>query len=68
MDETRLNNIEMKLAHHEMTLEELHQVIYSQQKTIDKLEVLLTSLTKRLQEAMGDGTEIRGPDEKPPHY
>ena len=68
MDEQRLINIEIKIAHQEHQLEELHQVIYQQQKTIDKLEVLLQGLTTRLKEALGDGgDEIRG-NEKPPHY
>jgi SlyX protein len=68
MDEQRLIAIETKLAHNEMTIEELHQVMYEQQKTIDKLNTVLNSLTKRLQEVLGEGSDIRGPNEKPPHY
>ncbi|WP_347358867.1 SlyX family protein [Bdellovibrio sp.] len=68
MDDQRLITIETKLAHQEHQLEELSQVIYQQQQTIDKLEVLLQGLTSRLKEALGDGgDEIRG-NEKPPHY
>ncbi|UYL07950.1 SlyX family protein [Bdellovibrio sp. SKB1291214] len=67
MDE-RLTNLEIKVAHQDHVIEELHQVIYEQQKTIDKLETLLSGLTRRLQEALSDeGSEIRG-NEKPPHY
>lgn len=68
MNEQRFIDIETKLAHQELTVEELHQVVYEQQKTIDRLETTLALLTKRLQESLGDGTDIRGPNEKPPHY
>ncbi|WP_413581694.1 SlyX family protein [Bdellovibrio sp. HCB288] len=68
MDESRIVNLEIKISHQDQVIEELHQVMYEQQKTIDKLETLLTGLTKRLQETLGDqDAEIRG-HEKPPHY
>ncbi|HEX7674111.1 MAG TPA: SlyX family protein [Bdellovibrio sp.] len=67
MLEQRLTDIEIKVAHQDHVIEELHQVIYEQQKTIDKLQSTLTIISKRIQEALGDGTEIRG-HEKPPHY
>lgn len=68
MTEQRLIDIETKIAHQEYLIEELNQVIYTQQKTIDRLEHTLTSLAKRFKEAMSTENEIRGPDEKPPHY
>ncbi|WII72282.1 SlyX family protein [Bdellovibrio sp. 22V] len=67
MSEQRFIDIETKIAHQEYMIEELNQVLYEQQKTIDKLEGLLTTLTKRL-EGLGDGDNVRGPGEKPPHY
>jgi SlyX protein len=68
MAEERFIVIETKLAHQEYTLEQLNQVIYEQQKTIDKLEYHLKKLTQKFQEALGDeDSEIRG-NEKPPHY
>lgn len=66
MSEERLIDIETKILHQENLIEELNQVVYSQQKTIDKLEKLLNGLTSRLREALGE-EEIR-PNEKPPHY
>ncbi len=68
MTEKRLIDLEMKMAHQDLLLEELNQVVYQQQKTIDKLETTLTSLVKRFQEVLTSGDEIRGPNEKPPHY
>ena len=67
MLEQRLTDIEIKVAHQDHVIEELHQVIYEQQKTIDKLQSTLTIISKRIQEALADGTDIRG-HEKPPHY
>ncbi|MFV8259134.1 SlyX family protein [Bdellovibrio bacteriovorus] len=68
MSEDRFVDLEIKLTHQEQKLEELHQVLYEQQKTIDKLETLLQGLTSRLKELLGsEGDEIRG-NEKPPHY
>ncbi|QLY23929.1 SlyX family protein [Bdellovibrio sp. HCB185ZH] len=68
MDESRLVNLEIKISHQDQVIEELHQVVYEQQKAIEKLEVLLNGLTSRLKEALeAEGSEIRG-NEKPPHY
>ncbi len=67
MSEQRFIDLETKIAHQEFLLEELSLVLYEQQKTIDKLEAMLTALTKRL-EGFGDGDNVRGPGEKPPHY
>lgn len=67
MSEQRFIDLETKIAHQDFLLEELNQVLYEQQKTIGKLETMLTTLTKRL-EGFGDCDNIRGPGEKPPHY
>lgn len=67
MSEQRFIDLETKIAHQEFLIEELNQVLYQQQKTIDKLEATLVTLTKRL-EGLGDGDDVRGPGEKPPHY
>ena len=68
MDEQRLIDLETKIAHQEYLLEELNQVLYEQQKTIDKMEATLASMGKRLKELLKGNEDIRGPDEKPPHY
>lgn len=67
MTEQRLIDLETKIAHQEHLLEELNEVIYQQQKTIDKLEATISSLAKRYQDLLVGGDEIR-PNEKPPHY
>ncbi len=63
-NENRFINIEMKLSHQDVMLEELHQVIYQQQETIDQLQKKI----KLLIEQMSADSEIRPAGEKPPHY
>ncbi len=68
MSEERLINLEFKIAHQEKQLEDLSDVLYKQQQTIDNLEALLQGITKRLQDVLGhEEDDIRG-HEKPPHY
>lgn len=67
MTETRFIDIETKIAHQELLLEELSQVLYEQQKTIDHLEKTVVQLTKKLDDAL-EGTEIGPANQKPPHY
>lgn len=66
-EEARITNLEIKISHQDLLLEELHQVVYKQQQTIDALEKKIISLTKRFEESGANGIEIRG-NEKPPHY
>ncbi len=68
MDEQRLIDIEIKIAHQELVISELNQVITKQQATIDELQKGLKNFLKRYRELNGDegaGTPI---SEKPPHY
>lgn len=67
MTDERLTNLEIKISHQDHTIEELHQVIYQQQQTIDQLTKKIIDLTKRFDESGLGGQDIRG-NEKPPHY
>lgn len=64
MNEERFINIETKLMHQEQMLEELHQALYKQQDTIDKLQKRL----KQFEEMAQADREIGAANEKPPHY
>jgi len=66
-EENRLIDLEIKISHQDQIIEDLHQVIYQQQLTIDALEKRLTLLEKRFNENATGGLDIRG-HEKPPHY
>ncbi len=63
-NEERFINIETKISHQEVMLEELHQVIYQQQEQID----LLNKNLKLFVQQMTSDSEIRPAGEKPPHY
>ena len=68
MSEERYIKIESKVTEQELLIEELNQVIYSQQKQIDALESKVSTLLKRFKDFLdGAAEEIRG-SEKPPHY
>lgn len=64
MEEQRFIAIETKILHQEVTLEELHQVLYKQQETIDLLQKKL----KLFEDQLRADNEIRPAGEKPPHY
>jgi SlyX protein len=60
----RLIDLEIKISHQESAVDALQQIVYEQQKAIDRLETRLEKLTKKLE---GD-LEIGPASEKPPHY
>jgi SlyX protein len=66
MQDERLVDIETKLSHQEILIEELNQVLYRQQETIDQLQKALKVLVKRVPEGLGN--EIGPAKQKPPHY
>jgi SlyX protein len=63
-EDQRLVEIESKVSHQDLLLEELHKVIYRQQETIDALESKLEKLLQRMRDEFGEGPT----SEKPPHY
>ncbi|MCG8636216.1 MAG: SlyX family protein [Desulfobacterales bacterium] len=64
MNNHRLENLEIKLAFQEKAIKDLNDVLYEQQKEIDRL----TSLVEALMKERAD-RETPGPaNEKPPHY
>ena len=67
MNESRLTEIETKLAFAEDLLETLNQTVARQQGQIDSLQQQLRLLHQQLKDAVPD--ETRTPrDEIPPHY
>lgn len=67
--EHRLIEIEIKLSHHDNTLDSLNNTIYQQQLQIDKLEKLCAALAQQLREqTQQQGGSQYAQHEKPPHY
>lgn len=64
MTDDRLENFEIKLAFQEKAIKELNDVLYDQQKEIDRLTAMVNTLMKELA-----NRDTQGPaNEKPPHY
>jgi SlyX protein len=62
--EQRLVDLEVRYTHLERLVEELNQVVFAQQQTIDRLVRQLTELAQRM-EAAGPPPPAA---DKPPHY
>ena len=67
MSERRFEDLEMRLAWQEQTLNELNAVVTRQQATIDRLEQRCDALLERLR-SLGEGPGDDAGDERPPHY
>ena len=67
VDPTRLNTIEIKLAHLERSLQELGETVMRQQRDIEVLSARNRVLQEQLQMIEGGGTGAEA-FERPPHY
>jgi SlyX protein len=68
MDETKMIEIETKLAHQDQLLIDLNQVMTDQQTQLMRLEELFTAMVERVR-SLGDNSPDAAPqDETPPHY
>ncbi len=68
LTEKRLDTIETKIAYQEQTISELNSVIIEQQKTIDRLEKTLKTVTDKIREIADSAGSDKGTNSKPPHY
>ncbi len=67
MSEQRVTAIEEKLAYQEDLIKTLDDVVYQQQRRIDRLEALCNQLSERLQ-VISESTGVAPDNERPPHY
>ncbi len=70
MDDEKIIELEMKLAHQDQMLIELNAALTDQQQSIMTLERLCASISERLNSlGEGEGDAPSSPqDERPPHY
>ncbi len=61
--EERLVTLEVRYTHLERQVEEMSQVLFEQQKLVDRLVKELTVLRKTM-----SGVKVGSADEPPPHY
>jgi len=68
MNEQRLIDIEVKLAHQEHALDEVNQVLTDQQMQLTRLEQVCQSLVERLRGLSDESAADERDNDKPPHY
>jgi SlyX protein len=69
MIEERLVDIETKIAFQEQTIKDLNDVVYEQQKEIEKLGAIVESMLQQDKELIELSRQVDAPaNEKPPHY
>ena len=68
MDEQRLIDIEVKLAHQEHALDEVNRVLTDQQSQLNRLQQVCQSLADRLRAMSEMAAEEQHDDGRPPHY
>lgn len=61
--DTRLTTLEIRYTHLERQVEELNQLLFEQQKTINRLTREIASLR-----TVAAGVESGPPNDPPPHY
>ena len=67
MNDQSLIELEIKISHQEIAIEELQRTVFEQHNRIEKLEKSLQILTERI-DGRNAGPEIGPANEKPPHY
>lgn len=66
--EHQLEHLEMRIAFQDDTIEQLNQVVTSQQQQIDKLHRQLELLIKRMKEVTITPVASQNEETPPPHY
>lgn len=67
-DAERLDELEARYTLQQEQIEQLSQVVWEQQRSLDALLAEVRRLRERLQ-GLGGSSPLAGPaDEKPPHY
>jgi SlyX protein len=68
VDDNRMVDVEAKLAHQDVLISQMSDVIYQQQQQLDQLSVRFTRLLEQF-ESLEAGSEGNDPGaEVPPHY
>ena len=68
MDESRLEEIEVKLAFQEQSLQELSDVVYRQERSLEAIEERLAIISERLSQVLESVPDATPEDPPPPHY
>lgn len=66
--DARLTELEIRFSHQDRYLQELNDIVVSQQKTIDRLEKEILDLKRSANQEAGVSNQRTLKDDKPPHY
>jgi SlyX protein len=66
--ESRVTELEVKLAYAEDMIDSLNKTVFRQQEQIELLQAQLSLLHRQLQESVDDGRPREPREEIPPHY
>lgn len=64
--EERVTDLESRLAFQDDTIQALNDVLVSQQKVVERLQLQMSALLKRQEEMVGQFESFE--EEAPPHY
>ncbi|OBX09839.1 SlyX [Gallibacterium salpingitidis] len=64
----RLDELEMKVAFQENTIEQLNQALVDQQFTIEKMQLQLRYLAQKLKDMQPSNIATQAEETPPPHY
>lgn len=67
MSNDKIIDLETRMAYQDDTIQQLSDVIYRQQKQIDKLEKMVELIVGKVQD-ISSSLPSASQDEKPPHY
>ncbi|PNG35106.1 hypothetical protein A1395_14715 [Pseudomonas protegens] len=65
--EERVTDLESRLAFQDDTIQALNDVLVSQQKVVERLQLQMSALLKRQEEMVGQFESFEG-EAPPPHY
>ncbi len=69
MNEERIENLELKYSYQEQAINEMSDIIYQQQKKIERMEELLKAVMEKTAENESGPSHVTSlMDEVPPHY
>lgn len=67
--ESKLTDLEIRLTHHEVALEEMSEVMIKQQQILESLRGDVTALQRQLRDMSSPGNIASAEEESPPpHY
>jgi len=68
MNQADIERMESKIAYLERANSELSDVVYGQQRELERLRAQLQSLATRLESLCSEGPAYTPEQERPPHY